>query len=74
MPSRHCKSMMLAFDKAVCCLQSYVNLLDGVLALPANAVPVPLPAAGSGPNNGVGIEAFNMTTSASPTMAISTAG
>ena len=66
--------MTLAVERAVCCLQSYVNLLDGVLALPANAVPVPLPAAGSGPNNGVGIESFNMTAAVGPTMAISTAG
>ena len=59
----------------LCRLQSYVNLLDGVLALPANAVPVPLPVAGSGPNNGVGIETFNMTNSpAPPAMAVSTAG
>ncbi|KAL3150662.1 hypothetical protein ABBQ32_000460 [Trebouxia sp. C0010 RCD-2024] len=55
--------------------RSFVNLLDGVLALPANAVPVPLPAAGSGPNNGIGIVTFNMTTPAAPpAMAVSTAG
>ena len=42
-------------------LQSHVSLLDKVLTLPANAVAVPLPAAGSGPNGGVAIETFNAT-------------
>jgi len=48
--------------KGVCVLQSHVNMLDQVLTLPANAVSVPLPASGSGPNgNGVAIETFNST-------------
>lgn len=59
----------------LCCMQSFVNLLDGVLAVSANAVPVLLPVAGSGPNNGVGIATFNMTaSSAPPAMPVSTAG
>ena len=62
--------------RMLCFVQSFVNVLDGVLTLPANAVPVPLPAAGSGPNNGVGIETFNMTVAApaTPSTSVTTAG
>ena len=57
-------------------VQSYVNLLDGVLAVAPGAVPQPLPTAGTGPNGGVTIETFNMTAAptTSATMSVQTAG
>ena len=58
-------------------VQSYVNVLDGVLAVPPGAVAQALPTAGTGPNGGVTIETFNMTAavpSNPPTMAVQTAG
>lgn len=52
-----------------------MNIVDGVLSLAANTAPVPLPAAGSGPNGAVAIETFNMTsTPAQVPPAVQTAG
>ena len=69
--------LVLELDSVPPVLQSFVNVLDGVLAVPAGAVPQPLPTAGTGPNGGVTIETFNMTAavpSNPPTMAVQTAG
>ncbi len=75
----HCQSVALpCHDVGVCnAVQSYVDILDAVLSAPVNTAPVPLPAAGSGPNGAVGIATFNMTVSSITTpaaMAVQTAG
>lgn len=60
----------------LCALQAYVNLVDRVLNPPVNAVPVAVPAVGSGPNGtGTAIETFGVTAAFSliPSAAIATA-
>ena len=75
----HFQSVVLpCHDVAVCnAVQSYVDILDAALSVPVNTAPVPLPAAGSGPNGAVGTATFNMTASSIMTpaaMAVQTAG
>ncbi len=58
---RHLHTVQVQCDTSLSdAVQSYVDILDQVLSAPVNAAPVPLPAAGSGPNGAVGIETFNM--------------